>query len=135
MFLGIRLPQTQGQTGSQKNEAMDSMTHLSLNQISAPVTWRGQHPEPVASQNKHAISDLYTAQSISGTGPIAIHNPNQSPVLVYLPPEFMPYQTVLATHTHLNPTTQAQLAQTYFTLDASRITPVPFEPLFGRLFN
>ena len=75
------------------------------------------------------LSDLYTAQSISGTSPIAIHNPNQNPVLVYLPQEFTPYQPVLTTQSHLDPTTQPQLAQTYFAPDANRITPPPFELL------
>ena len=38
-FSATRLPQTQVQVGSTQNEAMDNMTHVSLDQIRVPVTW------------------------------------------------------------------------------------------------
>ena len=113
-FSAAKLPQAQVPVGSTQNEAMNSMTNVSLDQIPTSVNWRGQRPQTPPGQNKHVVSDLsdlYTAQPISGAGPIAIHNPNQNPVLVYLPPEFTPYQPVFHTRSHLDPTTQAQLVR------------------------
>ena len=44
-FSAAKLPQAQVPVGSTQNEAMNSMTNVSLDQIPTSVNWRGQHPQ------------------------------------------------------------------------------------------
>ena len=47
-------------------------------------------------------SHLITAQRADGSGPIAIHNPNANPILVYLPQDVTPFQPIQLLHQHSN---------------------------------